>query len=170
MPRNDFGQIRIPDEHVATLKQRFPTSFEPSSTQLTFAIRALAQRINDHANEWLAPFGLTAKKFNYLASLSSGEGDGMTVAELGALVHTSSGTVTTMLNALERDGLVRRSANRDDGRSVRVALTKKGQAAIERAWAVHHGNIEEMFAGLSARERDALLETLVSLGEKLKGI
>lgn len=167
MPRNDFGEIRIPDDRIASWKKRFPDSFEPSSAQLTFAIRALAQRINDHANAWLAPFGLTAKKFNYLATVCSNDGDGMTILELGGLVHTSSGTVTTMINALERDGLVKRSVNRDDGRSVRIRATKKGRTAIERAWPVHHRNIEEMVADLSREERARLLATLVSLGERL---
>jgi DNA-binding MarR family transcriptional regulator len=167
MPHNNFGEIRIPDDRIATWKKRFPDSFEPSSAQLTFAIRALAQRINDHANEWLAPFDLTAKKFNYLATVCSDEGAGMTILELGSLVHTSSGTVTTMINALERDGLVRRSVNRDDGRSVRIRATKKGHRVIERAWPVHHSNIEDMVADLSLKERDGLLATLISLGEKL---
>ena len=167
MPRNNFGAMRIPDDRITTWKKRFPDSFEPSSAQLTFAIRALAQRINDHANEWLTPFGLTAKKFNYLATICSNDGEGMTILELGALVHTSSGTVTTMVNALERDGLVRRTANRDDGRSVRLVATKKGRTAIEKAWSVHHRNIEDMVAELSLKERAGLLATLVSLGEKL---
>ncbi|HEV8022910.1 MAG TPA: MarR family transcriptional regulator [Candidatus Lustribacter sp.] len=167
MPRNNFGEIRIPDDRIATWRRRFPDSFEPSGAQLTFAIRALAQRINDHANEWLAPYGLTAKKFNYLATICSNEGEGMTILELGALVHTSSGTVTTMINALERDGLVRRSVNRDDGRSVRIQATKKGHRAIEEAWSVHHRNIEDMVVDLSLEERAALLDTLIALGEKL---
>jgi hypothetical protein len=145
MPRNNFGEIRIPDDRIATWTKRFPDSFEPSSAQLTFAIRALAQRINDHANEWLAPFGLTAKKFNYLATICSNEGEGMTILELGTLVHTSSGTVTTMINALERDGLVRRSVNRN----------------------VHHRNIEDMVVDLSPEARAGLLATLIALGEKL---
>jgi len=167
MPPNDFGVILIPEERIGAWQRRFPDSFEPSSAQLIFAIRALAQRTNDHANEWLAPFGLTAVKFNYRATICSEDGDGMTTTELGTLVHTSSGTVTTMINALERDGFVKRNVNRDDARSVRVAATKKGRTTIDKAWSVHHRNIEDMAAGLTMQQRTALLDSLVTLGENL---
>jgi DNA-binding MarR family transcriptional regulator len=167
LPRNDFGVILIPEERIEAWQRRFPGSFEADGAQLTFAVRALAQRINDHANEWLAPFGLTAKKFNYLATICSDDGAGMTLLELGTLIHTSSGTVTTMINALERDGLVKRSINRDDARSVRILPTRKGRNAVEKAWAVHHRNIDAVVAGLTPPQRRALLDSLVTLGERL---
>ncbi len=166
MPRNDFGVILIPEPRIAAWQRRFP-NFDPGGAQLAFAIRALAQRINDNANEWLAPYGLTATKFTYLATICSEDGDGLTTLELGTLVHTSSGTVTTMINALERDGFVKRNLNRDDARSVRVQATKKGREVMDKAWAVHHRNYDRMIAGLSDRKRVALLEALVTLGENL---
>jgi len=167
MPRNKFGELLIPSERIAAWQRRFP-SFEPSSAQLIFSIRALAQRINDNANEWLAPFGLTATKFNYLAVICSVEREGMTLLEIGALVRTSSGTVTTMVKVLERDGFVKRSVNRDDGRSIRIKPTSKGRAAIENAWALHHRNIETIVAGMSRAKRAELLTSVVALGGRLE--
>jgi DNA-binding MarR family transcriptional regulator len=166
VPRNDFGVILIPEDRIASWQRRFP-DFDPGGAQLAFAIRSLAQRINDNANEWLAPYGLTATKFTYLATICSEDGEGLTTLELGTLVHTSSGTVTTMVKALERDGFVKRNVNREDARSVRIQATKKGRNLMDKAWSVHHRNIDDMVAGLSERKRTMLLEALVTVGANL---
>ena len=167
MPLRSFGAVLVPKDRVAAWQRRYPNSFDPGAAQLMFAIRALAQRINDNANEWLAPFGLTAKRFNYLATLCSDEGVGMTLIELGNFVHTSSGTVTTMVNALEREGLVKRTANPDDARSFRIRPTKKAYSILEKAWAFHHQRIDEIVGTLTAHEKSTLLELLVRLGARL---
>lgn len=92
----------------------------------------------------------------------------MTLLEIGALVHTSSGTVTTMVKMLERDGVVKRNINREDGRSVRIKPTSKGRVTIEKAWALHHRNIETIVAGMSRAKRAALLNSVVALGGRLE--
>jgi DNA-binding MarR family transcriptional regulator len=73
-----------------------------------------------------------------------------------------------MVKVLERDGFVKRSVNRDDGRSIRIKPTSKGRAAIENAWALHHRNIETIVAGMSRAKRAELLTSVVALGGRLE--
>jgi DNA-binding MarR family transcriptional regulator len=164
MPRKRPAAILIPEDHIALFQREFPDVFDPSSTQVVFAIRALAQRIIDRAAEWLAPYGLTATKFTYLAVLYARRESGITLNELSTLVHTSNATVTSMIDSLEREGLVERTPHPTDRRSVVVIPTAKGKALVADAFAVHHRSIDRAMATFDAGERAQLLDLLVRLG------
>jgi DNA-binding MarR family transcriptional regulator len=165
MTRQRTGALVIPQEHLEKHRRRFPR-FKPLNAQVLFAVRALAQRINDDATERLAEVGLTARQYNYLAVIYVEER--VTPNEIGTLIHTANPTVTSMLNALERDGLVVREQHPEDGRSSVVTLTARGKALYEKAFQLHHDPIEETMAVLSAHERTKLVDILVRLGDSFE--
>src|SRR5580698_1130701 len=111
MPRKRPRTLLIPKDQLDALVRDFGKDFNPANARLFFAVRALAQRINDRANEWLAPLETTATKFNYLAVLYAKRATGLTLNELSTFVHTSNATVTSMIDSLEREALVARSQN-----------------------------------------------------------
>ena len=94
--------------------------------------------------------------------------ESVTPNEIGTLIHTANPTVTSMLNALERDGLVVREQHPEDGRSSVVTLTARGKALYEKAFLLHHDPIEETMAVLSANERTKLVDILVRLGDSFE--
>jgi DNA-binding MarR family transcriptional regulator len=157
-----MGALLIPEEHLEKHRGRFP-HFKPLNAQVLFAIRALAQRINDDATERLTEVGLTARQYNYLSVIYVEES--VTPNEIGTLIHTANPTVTSMLNALELDGLVVREQHPEDGRSSVVTLTPRGKSLYEKAFQLHHDPIEETMAVLSERERAKLVDILVRLGD-----
>jgi DNA-binding MarR family transcriptional regulator len=65
--------------------------------------------------------------------------------------------------ALERDGLLRRSAHPTDRRSVVVRLTAKGRRRVEAAVPLHHRNIEAGMSELTLDERAQLATLLLKL-------
>ncbi len=161
MTRQRTGALVIPEEHLEKHRSRFPR-FKPLNAQVLFAVRALAQRINDDATERLAELGLTARQYNYLSVIYV-EGT-VTPNEIGTLIHTANPTVTSMLSSLERDGLISRKQHPGDARSTVVRLTARGKALYERAFQLHHDPIEETMAVLSDAERRQLVNFLVRLG------
>jgi MarR family 2-MHQ and catechol resistance regulon transcriptional repressor len=128
-----------------------------------FALRSLAKLINDRATDWLAPFGLTSSKYNYLVVLYV-EGRPLMFNEIKAGIHTTSASVTGMIKALEADGLVERCDNPADARSELVALTRNGRALVERVFPVHHGFIDDAMSGLTEKQTKELLATLLAIG------
>lgn len=162
MTRQRTGALLIPEEHLEKHRRRF-ARFKPLNAQVLFAVRALAQRINDDATERLAEVGLTARQYNYLSVIYVEES--VTPNEIGTLIHTANPTVTSMLNALERDGLIVREAHPEDGRSSVVTLTPRGKALYERAFQLHHDPLEETMATLTVDERKKLIDILVRLGD-----
>jgi DNA-binding MarR family transcriptional regulator len=162
MTRQRTGALLIPEEHLEKHRRRF-ARFKPLNAQVLFAVRALAQRINDDATERLAVLGLTARQYNYLSVIYVEES--VTPNEIGTLIHTANPTVTSMLNALERDGLIVREAHPEDGRSSVVTLTPRGKSLYEKAFQLHHDPLEETMAALSTDERKKLVDVLVRLGD-----
>jgi DNA-binding MarR family transcriptional regulator len=55
------------------------------------------------------------------------EQDGLRMGELARRSRLSKQTMTTMVRLLERDGLVRREPDPDDGRAFRIVLTDRAQ-------------------------------------------
>jgi DNA-binding MarR family transcriptional regulator len=162
MTRQRTGALLIPEEHLEKHRKRF-SRFKPLNAQVLFTIRALAQRINDDTTERLAELGLTARQYNYLAVIYVEES--VTPNEIGTLIHTANPTVTSMLNALERDGLVVRDQHPEDGRSSVVTLTARGKALYEKAFQLHHDPLEETMGALTTDERKKLVDVLVRLGD-----
>jgi len=82
-------------------------------------VRALERR--------LAPLGLTPAHMPVLLGLEHGAQTQKILAE-GARVEQP--TMTATLNRMERDGLIERLPNPDDGRSSLVSLTEKARASL----------------------------------------
>jgi DNA-binding MarR family transcriptional regulator len=152
--------IFLTDDIMDPFEQRFPREFNRDSTRALFAIRALAQRINEEQNRWLAPFGLNTASYNYLIALYGNPDYTLTQNQIRRLMHTSYASVTKMAYSLEADGLVERTKNPMDGRSKSLKLTAKGVATIERALPFHHSTIEGALHDMSAAERHQLIELL----------
>lgn len=57
----------------------------------------------------------------------------MLTGEVAARMHITSGTVTSLLDTLERKGYVVRSSDRDDRRRVLVDITPAAQALLDEA-------------------------------------
>jgi DNA-binding MarR family transcriptional regulator len=62
-----------------------------------------------------------------------GEGKPMLTGEVAARMHITSGTVTSLLDTLERKRYVVRSSDRDDRRRVLVDITPAAQALLDEA-------------------------------------
>jgi MarR family 2-MHQ and catechol resistance regulon transcriptional repressor len=71
--------------------------------------------------------------------------------------------MTTVIDNLERDGLVRRERDTQDRRVVHVHLTEAGSSKVEAVLPGHIAALVEEFSVLSASEQ----ETLGALCKKL---
>ncbi len=156
--------VALTDAMVAPLEAQFPETYNRESTRVFFAIRALAQRINDDANAWLAPLGLNAGSYNYLITLyATGRDYALTQNEIRLHVHTTHASVAQMVRSLERDGLVARSKNPLDARSMVVQLTPKGVELMRVAAPMHHATIERRMRHVSTADRERLMELLLAI-------
>ncbi len=77
-------------------------------------------------------------------------------------------TVTEAIDGLERDGLVRRTADPSDRRAKLISITDAGRAAIEGAEASKQAYIDTVFGALSPEECGEIVRLIGKLNDRLR--
>lgn len=86
---------------------------------------------------------------------------GIRMKELAANTTLSTSGLTTLVDRLEEQGLLRRTPDPDDRRATRIVLTEQGLEPARHAAHVHIQSIEEHFVSrLTQAEAKAVAETL----------
>lgn len=99
--------------------------------QLCFPLYAVSREIVKKYTPFLDRIDLTYTQ--YIAMMVLWEQQELTVKELGKRLFLDSGTVTPVLKALEKKGLVIRKRSETDERVVYAVITEDGMALRERA-------------------------------------
>ena len=115
---------------------------------LGFLLAKATQRWNELLQESFRDAGWGAVRPSYGSILVPlFEEDGLRMGELARRSRLSKPTMTTMVRLLERDGLVQRERDPEDGRATRILLTEKAR----RFEPVAERTLDEL--GALARER-----------------
>ena len=89
----------------------------------------------------------------------------LTQGEVSTKVLKSGSNMTTVIDNLERDGLVRRERDAKDRRVINVHLTEAGSGKVDAVLPKHVGALVEEFGVLSASEQLTLGELCKKLGK-----
>jgi DNA-binding MarR family transcriptional regulator len=129
---------------------------------LGFLLAKATQRWNELLQERFRAAGWGEVRASYGSILVPlFEEDGLRMGELARRARLSKQTMTTMVRLLEREQLVRRESDPDDGRAFRIVLTAKARRFEPVA--------ERTLAELGALARDRLGEQrLASVKHGLK--
>ena len=84
--------------------------------------------------------------------------------DLAGKLLRSGASMTSVVEGLERKGLVVRQRTEEDKRFVRVALTGKGRRLIEDLFPAHAKRVAHRLAVLEPREQDELRRLCRKLG------
>jgi len=86
-------------------------------------------------NRHIQSLGLTPGQFDVIAELEGTEG--LTCGQLSEKTLTTKGTLTGVLDRLERRGFLQRESIDGDRRSTNIKLTPKGKAFFDQVFPVH---------------------------------
>ena len=125
-------------------------------------------RASDSVRQRLEPtitkYGITAPQFGVLETLwHLGPMNHATLADKRLV---SRGNITSAVDLLERDGLVRRKRAKDDRRQSIVSLTPKGRRLVSRIFPDQLTAIMDEFAVLTATEQHLLGTLCKKLGRR----
>jgi len=135
-----------------------------------------AGRIMEHVDRALEAkfeeFQISRASFDVLAALRrNGKPYKLTQRELMRSLFRTSGSMSLRIDSLQKQGLVERTPDSDDRRSVFVTLTPKGVDLLEVVIPEHLENENSLVAGLNLAERKQLIgllrKWLVSLEEEV---
>ncbi|MEQ8804604.1 MAG: MarR family transcriptional regulator [Rhodospirillales bacterium] len=151
------------DRILAEWRQEFPDlATEPMG--VVGRARRLGTFFLRGMEETWSKFGLNVAGFDVLSTLLRvGPPYSLSPGELLASTMVTSGTMTHRIDQLERAGYVVRRANRDDGRSVLIALTDRGRKLVEQALVAHVATQARLIDTLTPEEQDTLAALLKKL-------
>ena len=139
-------------------------TFEP---RLTYLIGRLERVLGRRLTGALEPWGLTLPAYTALSVLRVH--DGLSNAQLARRSLVTPQSMIEALAQLVEDGYVRRSADPDHGRIIRMHLTAAGRRVLERCDRAVDRVEQEMLAGLDADEAAELRTALLHCGRALEG-
>jgi len=128
---------------------------------VTARVSRLAQILQQRMERTSSRLGLDWGQFLVLAALrGAGPPFRMSPRELHRLLLLSPAAVTNRLYRLEAKGLIERTADPTDRRSLPVILTVQGLSTIDRAMTACVEGERELLAGVDARDLETTLRTM----------
>jgi DNA-binding MarR family transcriptional regulator len=139
----------MPDREagIAGLHQRIP-----------FLLSQLGVYLAEDFVHRLEPFGVEPRAYAVLKALS--EDDGRSQRELSTQLGIHRNVMVTVVDKLEREGLVKRMPHPADRRAFAVTLTDKARELLPKLDAQGSAQEDEVTASLTDTERKAVLQHL----------
>ncbi len=126
--------------------------------QLVGALQAVAH----HLEEALEPVGLSLAKFGVLARLAAA-GEPLPLGTLAERCACVKSNITQLVDRLEAERLVLRTADSRDRRFIRAELTEEGRRRHEKGRRALEATEAALFQDLPGPDRDQLLRLLAHL-------
>lgn len=126
-----------------------------------FAVRAAAQQMDNTVCEWMADTAATPARFQVLMQLWAAKGHGVAQKDIAANMGVTRATVSGLIAAMERDGLVSSVVADNDRRSQLASLTRKGETIVEKAIETNKTMLRKVFTTLSSDDL-TILTTLLT--------
>lgn len=137
-----------------------------SAAEVGQAYFELHHRVHRMVDQAMTAAGLSLARAKVLMRLR--DCGPMNQATLAGMLGFAASSVTDIVDALERDGLVGRAEDRHDRRARVVSLTPAGREAYETAQIVRLRAMDEIFGSLTATERASLAAVLTAIGANLQ--
>jgi MarR family transcriptional regulator, repressor for mepA len=138
---------------------------EPEFTTPLSLLRWIGWAQRKAGEDWVRERDLSQEQSFVLGYLS--QSPGAIQRELADITRTSAASVSSLLQGLERRGLVERRPDEDNGRTKRVYATPAGQELIEGFGTAMQAADDTILAPLDDAERATLLALLQKITREL---
>ena len=131
---------------------------EELQRQILIAIRRIVRAIDLYSRELMSRCGLTGPQLAALRELAMCEQ--VSSHELAQALHISEPTIAGVVDRLLRGGLIKRTRNRKDRRSLLIGITEKGRQMLQEAPGLLQEQFVERLAALESWEQTLILSSL----------
>ncbi len=145
--------------------QTFP-ELDPSACEAFLHLLRTGDEAFLYSEQNLTEHGVSHGRFGVLMLLwgeshnPEAHAHGMTPAELADQSNVTRATMTGLVDTLVRDGFVKRTADKQDRRMMRVALTRKARTFLDKLLPGHFRRMAALMDPLSQAERKTLVKLL----------
>ncbi|MBI5303360.1 MAG: MarR family transcriptional regulator [Chloroflexi bacterium] len=139
--------------------------------ELMRLLNASARMFEVIADHYLQEHDLSVPRLRLLLWLYAadhhGNKEGLSPSRLSEFQHISKNTVSSLLDSLEKQGLVERALNPDDKRKFNIRISRTGRELLRKTLPAHGACLTHAVAGLTHEEQTALLKLLRKLRQTL---
>jgi DNA-binding MarR family transcriptional regulator len=132
---------------------------ELQGLRTVFTLRATAQHADNAISEWMAGSVGSVARYQILMALWASKAKGLSHKHIVAAMGVTRATVSGLMAALDRDGLVKSQVDGEDRRKLIARLTAKGEALIKKQHELNVVKFRAVFTSFSSEE----LSTLTAL-------
>ena len=111
---------------------------------------------------------LSINEMHLIECVGKGPESGVTVSEIACALDITRPSVTVAVNKLEKKGYVIKKSCENDGRVVRVLLTRRGKVVDSYHKFYHRNMVKEISGDFTEEEKDCLLRAVGKLNEFFK--
>ncbi len=121
-----------------------------------------ASRLRKKAGEFFQPFGMTDVQFNLMMLLKhqSGPEGGLSQAKLSKMMLVNRANITTLIDRMEKAGLVVRTLTPSDRRFNIIKLTSQGKKQLNQVEPLYIKEVKETMAALKEAEQKNMIMML----------
>ncbi|MGN7382132.1 Uncharacterized HTH-type transcriptional regulator yusO [Chlamydia abortus] len=143
-----------------------PTQQEYELSLKLFVVFSRANRaVVDRIKEDIKNYGLNPTEFAVLELLFH-KGD-QPIQNIGKKILLTSGSMTYVIDQLEKKGLLTRKQCKEDRRITYASITEEGRLLMEDIFPKHRNVIHDMFSSLNREEQEQMIHLLKKLGLQL---
>lgn len=135
---------------------------DPALMTFVKLVRA-AESVGTCSTRHLANHRLSVSQFGLLETLY--HLGPMCQKDIGKKLLKSGGNITTVIDNLEKRGLVERCRSREDRRYIQVHLTEEGETLIASIFPHHASGVQKIMSALSPEEQQQLASLCRKLGK-----
>ena len=135
---------------------------------VSYAVARLHQRLFASITERVAPYGLTTLQFTTLSVLSR-HGAPLSTSQLARRAFMTPQSMSEVIHALERKGLIKRHPDPNHRRTLPAAITAKGRRVLAACDEEVSEFEDSMLEGFSERDRAAFLDMVKAAVRNLGG-
>jgi len=133
-----------------------------NNEEAIYSLALIYNIIHNEISTFLKKYNLTPGKFNILVAIKRRGGKkGIRQVEVSKHLIVTPSNMTKLIDKLEKDGLVARSALEGDRRVNITKITKKGSDLIDKAWVGYHQILVDLMNKLDQKDQKQLSSLLM---------
>lgn len=156
-----------PLRQAAHFEAEFPGASRSASEVVLNLVRTSSLFLAELDRRRKVVADLSASAWQALAVIE-GAGTPLAPHVIAERLLLTSGSVTSLLDTLERRGLVRRAAHPDDRRKLLIDITDDARGLVDRMLPIVHATAAEIVGAVDEPAREALLRALAEISAHLE--
>jgi len=137
-----------------------PTVREPNDYELVSSVLRLACELRGRLGEELETCDLNDTRLEMLRGIAAAGPEGCSQTELAHRLQHSESNVSTLLDRMDKEGLVSRSRSQTDRRKTMIRLSSAGEKLLARGEAAYIKFASEILTEIGQTDRDQLSQQL----------